>query len=197
MDISRIEYKELLRKFKNLSQPEDRVKAYDYVRDIQYGDIGSRNPIDVLIKNRGTCSGKHSLLKALLESLGYEVNSYFSKHDFKNFPIKDWPDELIHFRSKTLTDFHDFLKVKVGDKWIILDAMFDQDLAPLGFLVQTWDGFSDLEILVSSEDIFPAETDMEAHKIRLISELPKQVQLDRRDFLVQLTKWIDGCRGIG
>lgn len=46
------------------------IKLFEKVRDIPYGDIGSRDPQDVYKKNKGTCSGKHELLKELYKELG-------------------------------------------------------------------------------------------------------------------------------
>lgn len=57
---------------------EKTIKLFELVREIPYGSIGSRDPKDVFEKKRGTCSGKHALLKELFEDLGIEVKVYAS-----------------------------------------------------------------------------------------------------------------------
>lgn len=184
----------ILDQWKGLSAQVARKQAFLFVRDIAYGDIGSRNPYDVLEKKKGTCSGKHALLRILLEKLGYEVQPYFAKHDFSQFPLQKWPDALREFQSKILTDYHDFLKVDVDGKWVDVDAIFDAFMESKGFPVTNWDGMSDVPLPIKAQEIFPAKGDVEDHKKRLIAALPEQVQKDRKAFLGTLTKWLDDER---
>lgn len=189
-----VEFIELVERFKKLSEPDRRIAVYEYVRDIAYGDIGSRNPFDVLAAHKGTCSGKHALLKLLLETLGYDVQSWFASHDFGRFPITNWPPELAEFHGKAIPDYHDFLKIRIGDQWVIVDAVFDAPLATLGFPLLEWDGETDMQLPVQTSGIFPAEGDMEEHKKRLIAMLPEEIQTQRKAFLSALTKWLDAKR---
>ena len=188
------DFETLLAGLVDLPPQQARVDAFVAVRDLAYGDIGSRNPFDVLKAKKGTCSGKHALLKLLLERLGYGVQSYFAKHDFSRFPIEPWPEELRQFRNKLLTDYHDFLKVNVEGRWMTVDAVFDQSMKPLGFPVYDWDGLSEMILPVKAQQVFACDADVEEHKKALIAELPLQVQRDRKAFLEALTKWLDGKR---
>lgn len=184
----------LVASFISLSPIERRRSAFTFVRDIPYGNIGSRSPYDVLAANKGTCSGKHALLKLLLEALGESVQSWFAVHDFSRFPIRPWPAELSAFASQTLPDYHDFLKVHVAGEWLTIDAIFDAPLLALGFPVQDWDGASSMVLPVEASSIFPAEGSMEDHKKRLIAALPPDRQAARKQFLEALTSWLDGRR---
>ena len=188
------EFTTLVLRFSDVQEPQRRIAVFEYVRDIAYGDIGARNPLDVLQKRKGTCSGKHALLKLLLESLDYEVQSWFAKHNFGDFPIQEWPEELQIFKGKQITDYHDFLKVKIGNQWVTIDAIFDIPLKKLGFPVQSWDGESDMKLPVRAEEIFKAEGDMEEHKKKLIGALPEEKQKERKAFLSTLTTWLDTHR---
>lgn len=188
------EFGQQLEKFRGMPAQEGRAAAFTFVRDIRYGDIGSRNPYDVLQAKKGTCSGKHALLKLFLEGLGYEVQTYFAKHDFSKFPIRPWPESLADFRAKTLTDYHDFLKVNVDGNWLTVDAIFDTETKGYGFPVADWDGNADMILPVQAEEIFQAQGDPEEHKKSLISALPEQVQKDRKLFLTALTKMLDEKR---
>jgi len=192
--ISPPEFQALLEKWKLLPAVRGRVAAFRFVRDIHYGDIGSRNPFDVLQAKKGTCSGKHALLKLFLEGLGYKVQTFFALHDFSKFPVSPWPESLLSFQSKTLTDYHDFLKVQIGDAWLTVDAIFDAPLLSLGFPITDWDGVRDVSLPIVSESIIPAVGDPEEHKKELIAALPASVQKDRKEFLQALTAFIDENR---
>jgi hypothetical protein len=187
-------FTDLVAQFGVLPSERKHIAAYEYARDIAYGDIGSRNPFDVLKAHKGTCSGKHALLKKLLEELGYEVQSWFAKHDFGKFPIAQWPTELQDFKDKDIPDYHDFLKVKVGDDWQTIDAVFDAPLKDLGFPKLEWDGKASMALPVIASDLFPAEGDMEEHKKKLIAGLPEDAQQRRKQFLSAMTKWLDEQR---
>ncbi|MBP7114166.1 MAG: hypothetical protein KBA40_01800 [Candidatus Peribacteraceae bacterium] len=184
----------LAKELRNLPPKEARLEAFHRVRDIAYGDIGSRNPFDVLAANKGTCSGKHALLRKLLESMDYKVQPWFATHDFSKFPVKEWPAELLPYASKILTDYHDFLKVNVDRKWVTVDAIFDTDMGELGFPVTEWDGESDVPLPILALETFQAEDDAEGQKKKLLGALPDQAQTDRKEFLQALTKWIDRKR---
>jgi hypothetical protein len=194
MDDPQGKFDDIVRRLSALPEPQKRIGAFERIRDIPYGNIGSRNPYDVLMANQGTCSGKHALLKLVLEALGYEVQSWFARHDFRRFPIHPWPPELREFQEMTLPDYHDFLKVHIDERWVTIDAIFDPPLKNLGFPVQDWNGISEMQLPIVSEEIFPAEGAMEDHKQRLIGALPANQQADRKKFLETLTAWLQQKR---
>jgi len=189
-----VEFDKVIAQFEGLPEPDKFVEPYRYARDIAYGNIGSRNPYDVLLANKGTCSGKHALLKLIYESLGYEVKSFFAKHNFGNFPISSCPEELAEYQGQDIPDYHDFLKIKIGDEWVTLDAVFDSDIVRLGFPKLEWDGTSDMQLPVATSEVFEAKGDMEEHKKMLIAALPEEQQVLRKRFLSDMTEWLDKNR---
>jgi len=188
------EFENIVRNIQKMPEESRPVAAFEFVRDIAYGNIGSRSAMDVLTAKKGTCSGKHALLKMLFEALGYGVQSWFARHDFGTFPIKHWPEELKEFQGKYITDFHDFLKVHVGNAWLTVDAVFDAPLAALGFPFLQWDGKTSMQLPVEASEIFPAEGEMEEHKKKLIAGLPEETQRQRKAFLAAMTAWLDTKR---
>ncbi|MDD4287331.1 MAG: hypothetical protein PHO20_05570 [Candidatus Peribacteraceae bacterium] len=186
-----VQFQEILHRFLALPDGQGRKAAYEFVRDIAYGNIGSRSAEDVFLARKGTCSGKHALLKMFFESLGYEVQSWFAEHDFSQFPIHPWPQVLAEFRGKTITDFHDFLKVNISGEWITVDAVFDAPLVRLGFPSLQWDGQNDMKLPIRALQVFPAEVDVESHKKALIASLPQETQELRKRFLSLLTFWLE------
>lgn len=185
------QFQEIAHRFHVLPDVQGRKAAYEFVRDIAYGNIGSRSAFDVLQARKGTCSGKHALLKMFFESLGYEVQSWFAEHDFSQLPIKLWPQALADFRGKTITDFHDFLKVNISGEWITVDAVFDAPLVRLGFPSLEWDGQRDMILPVRALRVFPAEEPVGHHKKTLIASLPQETQTLRKKFLSSLTAWLE------
>ncbi|ALM09925.1 MAG TPA: hypothetical protein DEB30_02670 [Candidatus Peribacter riflensis] len=185
------QFQEMLRRFRALSEVQGRRAVYEFVRDIAYGDIGSRSAFDVLLARKGTCSGKHALLKMFFESLGYRVQNWFAEHDFGSFPIHPWPPELREFQGKTIPDFHDFLKVHIAGQWTTVDAVFDAEIVRLGFPALQWDGQKDMKLPVRALRVFPAEEPVEDHKKALIASLAQEMQTLRKTFLSLLTSWLE------
>ena len=133
-------------------------------------------------------------MKLLLEKLGYDVQSWFAKHDFGKFPIASWPEALADFKDSDIPDYHDFLKVQIGDEWVTIDAVFDPSLASLGFPLLQWDGQTNMQLPIESSETFQAGGDMETHKKQLIGALTDEQQAKRKTFLSSLTAWLDENR---
>ncbi len=185
------QFQQLVADIENLTDRERLIGAYVSIREIPYGSPNSPSPLLVIERNRGTAKGKHMLLKLVLTSLGYEVQEHWARHDLGKLPIDPWPEALEDFRGKPLTGFHDFLKVKVGDVWVTVDATYDKALLALGFPVHDWDGVSDIPLPVSVLETFEVEPPIDDHKKRLVTSLPEEEQLRRKKFLQTLKKWVE------
>lgn len=173
---------------------EQTIKLFEKVRDIPYGNIGSRDPKDVFEKNKGTCSGKHELLKELYLELGIEVKDFIAMHKFNDLKI-NFPNAVEEILNRTeIIDPHNFFKIKINGNWITIDITWDKPLKKLGFPVtENWDGKSDTQLCVVPIQIIEAENPIELKKQK-ISELPEQVQKDRKLFLKKLTEYLDKFR---
>lgn len=167
---------------------------FEKIRDIPYGSINSRDPLDVFIANKGTCSGKHELLKALYHEIGYETKDYIAIHAFNDLPV-DFPINIkSYFDVGELLDPHNFFKVKVKDKWVIVDATWEKGLSEYGFTInQNWKGDRDCEICVVSREIIETSNPLE-FKSTFLNKLPLEIQNARKDFLSDLTVWLDNIR---
>ena len=178
-------------------QPLDQkiVTLFEKVRDIPYGSIGSRDPMDVYRKNKGTCSGKHELLKVLYRELGIPVKDFIIMHRFKKLPVK-FPNDIQEILDRTdIVDPHNFFKIQRDNKWYTVDITWDKDLKKLGFTVnEKWDGKSDMEIAVAPGGKIYETDDPIVLKKELISKLSERTQKERKLFLKKLTKWLDYLR---
>lgn len=179
----------------NQSLQEKIVNLFYKVRDIPYGNINSRNAVDVFLHNKGTCSGKHQLLKQLYTRLGIPVKECLVMHKFNTLPVY-FPKHIHKILHKiNIVDPHNFLKIQVDNKWITVDATWDLYLEKFGFPVnKEWDGFTNMLVLVNAEsDVFETENSIELKK-ELLSKIPDIIQTERKHFLSELTHWLDNER---
>ena len=190
------EYQTIINQWANDQPLEQKiVMLFEKVRDIPYGDIGSRDPIDVYKQNKGTCSGKHELLKGLYKELGLPVKDCLIMHRFKQLSVK-FPDEINEILERTdIIDPHNYFKVKINGKWLTIDVTWDKSLQKLGFPVnENWDGKSDMAVAVAlGGEVYEPE-DPITKKKEIINSFPKLVQEDRKLFLKKTTEWLDHLR---
>lgn len=192
-------YEQLLKKWCPQSSPEESlICVFEAVRDIPYGSTGEREPEKIVHENQGSCSGKHLLLSNFLKSLGYENKIVTCLHYFNETlpPRNDYPKRLKEILgTHRVIDFHHFLKLKRGNRWLSLDATWDALLHRFGFPVNLgWKGDTDTLIAVKPIMFYPETDDLISLKIRLIAELPPQDQEIRAKFLRLLTEWLREIR---
>ena len=176
----------------NVCLEEKIILLFNKVRDIPYGNIDSRNPKDVYLQQKGTCSGKHELLKGLYKSLGIPVKNYIILHSFNSLPVK-YPKNIKDFLSKNMIiDPHNFLKIKIEEQWIIVDVTWDLPLKNLGFSVnENWNGKIDCNIsVVQGREIMKTENSI-LKKQELLSKFSVLEQKNRKQFLQLLTGWLE------
>lgn len=174
------------------------ITLFEKVRDIPYGNIGSRDPADIYRKNKGTCSGKHELLKELYQELGIQVKDFLIMHRFKEMSV-NFPEDIQSILNRSdIVDPHNFFRILVDDNWVTVDVTWDKPTRKLGFTVnENWDGKSDMKIAVApGGEIFETDESMTLKK-ELIGKLPINVQEDRKLFLVKATEWLDTLREKG
>lgn len=86
------------------------ITLFEKVRDIPYGNIGSRDPADVYKEGKGTCSGKHELLKELYQELGIKTKDFLIMHRFKEMPV-DFPEDIMTILNRSdIVDPHNFFQ---------------------------------------------------------------------------------------
>lgn len=184
------------------------IGIFEEVRDIPFGRMGSRDPKDVYEKNKGTCSGKNFLLRELYGRIGLRTKDMICLQRWKDltwFPddtygVVEFPDELAQMLQTTeIVDFHNYVKLLAGDRWITVDATIDLPLTKLGFhTTEDWDGKSDMPLCFAGTDKIwdCGDKGLEA-KRQLIAMLPEDIREARNRFLSKLTEWIDSLRQKG
>ncbi|SDW16218.1 hypothetical protein SAMN05444411_101184 [Lutibacter oricola] len=177
---------------KNQTLNQKIITLFYTVRDIPYGNIGSRNAIDVYKQNKGTCSGKHALLKELYVAIGVEVKEFIVMHSFNEIGV-DFPKKVQQILDNTnIVDPHNFIKIKVNNQWLTIDATWNLQLKQFNFPInEIWNGNKSMPISVKCTNEVYETTQPEKLKKELIQKLPKKVQNQRLLFLKECTKWLD------
>jgi transglutaminase-like putative cysteine protease len=134
-----------------LSEIEDKVEPryvsiYHAVRNIPYGSTGIRNPVAVIENRRGSCSGKHMLLRDLLRLTDCEAEVItIHTHFNRAIPLApSFPDDLATLiRDGEIDDYHHFVRARIDDQWLNLDATWQDALGAPGIVTSTerpWPG---------------------------------------------------------
>jgi len=167
------------------------IFLFELVRDIPYGNIGKRKILEVLEQKRGSCSGKHLLLGKLYELLGLKVKYMMGKTNLKNFN-KLIPEKLC--LKEDVFDYHNYIKVYINNKWLVVDATFDSALKCLGFPVNDkW--FADRDCQLAFETIDNNEVvDLSDAKIKALSGLTKAQRIKRYNFFQNFISWLERIR---
>jgi len=190
------EFTKEIKNFAKKSNDIDRIciELFEFVRDIPYGTIGSRDLRDVFKKNKGTCSGKHELLKYLFKLIDIKVSDIIVMHAFNDLPVA-FPQKIMTlFESGDILDPHNVIRIHSKGQWHIVDATWDSPLEQVGFPVnRDWDGKSGMKLCVVEREIIETNNPIETKKL-MIKQLPQEMQERRKKFLKDLTIWLDKVR---
>lgn len=179
-----------------IDSKEDKiVKVYNYVQNIPWKNINSREAVDIINYNAGTCSGKHKLLQQLYNLMNIEVVEFICKHRFVDLSL-DLPFQLSSFlATHAFIDYHNFIKIKnTNNEWICVDATWDLPLAKLGFPVtKNWNGSSDTLLGVNPINIIQVE-DSVRFKQENINKMELSQIENRAKFIQMLSDYLDNYR---
>jgi len=142
-----------------LDKKQARIALFERIRDIPYYLAPQiDNPyawaVAILDQNKGSCSPKHYLLGFFFTKLGLAVKYASYPFRWENQGL-DYPPDLKKLSRGLPVVYHVACKVKIEDKWVLVDATWDISLAKAGFTVnKDWDGVSDtLNAVLPVEEI--------------------------------------------
>jgi len=115
----------------------DAEKAFLLVRDMPYTRASSRNPETTIQEWRGTCSGKHYLLKSLFAELGYKSRliacttiAYIDPGEVRGKLRK-----LLEQSEGRFVDVHNYLILELPEGEMIVDATWPVATKGMGTIV--------------------------------------------------------------
>lgn len=125
---------------RGLLKPDEEIdaeKAFLLVRDMPYIRASSRDPETTIQEWRGTCSGKHYLLKGLFAELGY-VSRLIACTTITHIDPKEVRGKLRKLLEQSegrFVDVHNYLILELPEKEMIVDATWPLATKGMGTVV--------------------------------------------------------------
>ena len=201
---------------RGLLKSEDEIdleKAFTLVRDMPYTRASSRDPETIIGEWRGTCSGKHYLLKALFAELGYSSRliacTTVAHIDPKE--VRGKLRTLLEQSEGRFVDVHNYLILETPEGEMIVDATWPIATKGMGTVVnerfvlgenhqiaceplKTWDVPDDGDAQKFKDEILRESFTPEelAHREEFIQTLGKMTNSRWIKFLLRLEKFLKG-----
>ncbi len=151
----------ILKKFQEWTSVEDihskRVSVFENVKNIPYkinpgNVVPDEGMVRVLSEKFGSCESKHFLLGYMYEKMNLKVKYCTYKFLWKDLNCV-FPDRLKVFSKDLLPEYHLACRIKILNKWVLVDCTWDDGLEPAGFKVnRRWNGLEDTVLAVSPMD---------------------------------------------
>ena len=118
-------------------QEIDLEKAYTLVRDMPYTRASSRDPETIIGEWRGTCSGKHYLLKRLFSELGYssQLIACTTVAHIDPKTVRGKLRKLLEQSEGRFVDVHNYLILELPEGEMIVDATWPLATKGMGTVV--------------------------------------------------------------
>lgn len=115
----------------------DAATAYALVRDMPYQRASSRDAERIIAEWRGTCSGKHYLLKALFAELGYSSRVILCTTEtrFDLQQVHEAMRDLVIRSNGRFVDAHNYLMLELPGGEMIVDATWPLSTKGTGTIV--------------------------------------------------------------
>lgn len=129
------------------------ISIFEHIRDIPYSlavpmSDPKTSPEHMLALGKGYCGPKHYLLAEMFRRLGYDV-VYATFPFIWNDPDISYPAELRALAEGLPVAYHLACRVRIHDRWVLVDATWDPPLKRAGFPVnEHWDGIGEMRCAV-------------------------------------------------
>ena len=168
----------------------DLEKAFTLVRDMPYTRASSRDPETIIGEWRGTCSGKHYLLKKLFAELGYSSRliacTTVTLIDPKE--VRGKLRTLLEQSNGRFVDVHNYLILETSEGEMIVDATWPLATKGMGTVV------NERFVLGQNQQIaceplktwvVPEEGDSQEFKNKILKESFTPEELAHREEFIQ------------
>jgi hypothetical protein len=176
----------------------DAARAFELVRDIPYERASDTRPHTLIEEWRGTCSGKHLLLEALLRELGRDSLFMTALHRFTPANAPWLPAPLLaEVAHQPVPDVHNFLLVEHDAGWFAVDATWPRGARRLGLPVnEAWTPGRNMTVAADVDEFFetPEDEDPLEFKARVLADHagePGTPGRERRErFIEAIAAWL-------
>jgi hypothetical protein len=174
----------------------DLATAFALVRDMPYQRASDRQPETIISEWRGTCSGKHYTLKALIAELGYssELIACTCVEDIDESLLTPELHPLWLAANGKLVDVHNYLMLDLPTGKMIVDATWPLGSQEHGLKVNTsFKLGQDQQISCPplKKWVVPQNIEPQAFKEKLLRENFSPAELIFRDAFIQaLGDWL-------
>ena len=120
------------------------IKIYNQIKNIKYKivdiDYSLESSYDLINSNGASCTPKHIILSDKFNQLGFQ--SRFCIYEFNWSDLNfEYPNRLSKLLKIFSSDFHTNLEVKIRDRWVMVDATWDNELIDAGMTgTKEWNG---------------------------------------------------------
>lgn len=165
--------------------------AFRLVRDMPYMRASDRQPETLIREWRGTCSGKHYLLKDLYAEMGIPSRLMACTHVAYIDPKKAAPElrQLLEQTGGRFVDVHNYLVLELSEGEMIVDATWPQATAKYGFPVNEYFKLgSDQQIACDPIECWPVPEDRDPQDFKqgLLMEHFTPEELEHRDQVIRI-----------
>ena len=166
---------------KSEDNKEKKIKNLIFlVMDIPYKRIGSLNPADMIKVWKWSCTPKHIFIASYFKRLNIEFKYLIIPFFYNKSKIK-FPKKYEKIINNMPISYHIALKIKIKNKWIIIDSTRDSLLNNFPHN-KKWDWISDMNLAVEPEDIIERKSDPRIFEKRMWSEYTKRELQSRKEF---------------
>lgn len=169
---------------RGLDPVQSRISVFEHIRNIPYSlDVPVKDPATapehILVAGKGSCAPKHYLLAEMFRRIGLDTQFVITPFLW-NDPDFRYPPELRRLAAVLPTAYHQACRVRINDRWILVDATWDPRLKSAGFPVnETWDGRSTLRCAVKPLTGQPSPLTDETEKRRTPGKLMEILRFHR------------------
>lgn len=159
------------------------VKKFKQVRDIPYRiPLSPSEPDDC-------CSGKSIRLLSILKDAGYDARYRICTFLWSSIQLPNEVKSVSHDNNSS----HQFLEVKIGKNWRIVDPTWDKGLKSI-FTINAWNGKSNTEIAIPVQKLLSPEESVRYIKKVSTEEAVLRDLKKNREFYNAFNDWLNKTR---
>jgi hypothetical protein len=178
---------------KGLLKPEDEIdieKAFLLVRDMPYTRASSSDHETIIGEWRGTCSGKHYLLKGLFAELGYSSRLIACTTLTYIDPKKVWGKlrKVLKQSDGRIVDVHNYLILELPDKEMVVDATWPISTKGMGTVINEHFVLGENQKIAAEplkSWVVPDDRDPQEFKNEILKDSYTPEELEHRDEIIK------------